>query len=120
MSHIVVIETRLHDIKAVAAACQRLQLPQPVQGTAQLFSGEASGLLVQLSGWHYPIVIDTATGLVRYDNYSGSWGEQAQLDRFLQTYAIEITKREARQKGYGVIEQPQQDGSVKLQILVGS
>ena len=58
---------------AVAAACQRLNLAAPVQGTVQLYSGEATGLIVQLPGWEYPAVIDTLTGTVRYDNYGGAW-----------------------------------------------
>jgi hypothetical protein len=91
MSHVVTVQTRVHDPAALAAACQRLGLPQPVQGTAQLYSGEASGLLVQLPGWEYPVVIDPASGAVRYDNYEGHWGEQAQLDRLLQSYAVEKT-----------------------------
>src|SRR5262249_1948826 len=83
------------DPAAIAAACQRLELPQPVQGTAQLYSGEATGLLVQLPGWEYPAVIDPGSGVVRYDNYEGAWGEQAHLDRFLQAYAVEKAKLEA-------------------------
>jgi hypothetical protein len=59
MSHIVTVKTKVHDPVAVAAACQRLNLTAPVLGTATLFSGEASGLLVQLPGWQYPTVIDT-------------------------------------------------------------
>jgi hypothetical protein len=76
MSHIVSIQTRLHDPAAVTAACQRLGLAPPVEGTARLFSGEATGLLVQLPGWQYPAVIDTLSGIVRYDNYSGHWKGQ--------------------------------------------
>jgi len=120
MSHIVTIETRLHDVNAITAACQRLSLPQPVEGKAKLYSGEASGLLVHLPEWLYPIVIDTLTGLVRYDNYNGLWGEQVQLDRFLQLYAVEKCRTEARKKGYGLSEQTQQDGSIKLQIIEGT
>jgi hypothetical protein len=71
----VTITTQVRDTAAVAAACRRLALPEPVQGTADLFSGQATGLLVQLPGWLYPAVIDTATGTVRYDNYNGVWGE---------------------------------------------
>src|SRR5437870_4331059 len=99
MSHIVTIQTKVHDAAAVAAACQRLNLPAPVQGTASLYSGEATGLLVRLPGWQYPAVIDTLTGAVRYDNYSGRWGDSQHLDRFLQIYAVEKTKQEARKKG---------------------
>ena len=84
MSHIVSIVAKVRDPAAVAAACRRLGLAAPVPGTASLFSGEATGLLVQLPGWQYPVVIDTATGTIQYDNFSGAWGEQVHLDRFLQ------------------------------------
>ena len=93
MSHIVSISSKVRDPAAVAAACQRLGLSAPVHGTARLYSGEATGLLVQLPGWQYPVVIDTATGELRYDNFSGAWGEQARLARFLQLYAVEKTYR---------------------------
>jgi hypothetical protein len=64
MSHLVTIQTKVHDPAAVTAACHRLRLPAPLQGTARLFSGHATGLLVQLPGWQYPAVIDTLTGAV--------------------------------------------------------
>ena len=120
MSHIVTIQTRLRDPAAVAAACRRLGLAQPVQGTAQLYSGEASGLLLQLPGWQYPAVVDTASGAVRYDNFEGRWGEKAHLDRFLQAYAVEVVRLEARKKGHQVSEQALPDGSVRLQIVEGA
>ena len=119
MSHIVTVATKLRDPTAVAAACQRLKLPAPVQGKAQLFSGEAVGLIVQLPGWQYPTVIDTATGEVRYDNYGGAWGEQKELDRFLQAYAVEKCRLEARAKGLAISETQLQDGSIKLSIQEG-
>ena len=119
MSHIVTIQTRLRDPAAVADACRRLGLPAPAQGTARLYGGQASGLLVQLPGWQYPAVIDTASGAVRYDNFEGRWGEQRHLDRFLQAYAVEVVRLEARKKGHQVSEQALQDGSVRLQIAEG-
>jgi hypothetical protein len=119
MSHIVTIHTKVRDPAAVAAACQRLGLAAPVEGTARLYSGEATGLLVQLPGWQYPVVIDTASGELRYDNYNGVWGEQAQLDRFLQLYAVEVVKLEARKKGYQVTEQALHDGAIRLQVIEG-
>lgn len=73
MSHIVVIQTKVHDRAAISAACRRLGVSEPVEGTARLFSGEATGLLLQLPGWTYPAVIDPLTGAVRYDNYGGVW-----------------------------------------------
>jgi hypothetical protein len=117
VSHIVKIPSKVRDPAAVAAACTRLGLPVPVRGTVQLFSGEATGLIVQLPGWEYPAVIDTQTGVIHYDNFGGEWGEQVQLDRFLQLYAIEKAKLEARKKNFPVSEQVLQGGYIKLQII---
>jgi hypothetical protein len=119
LSHIVTIKTEVRDQAAIGAACRRLGLPEPVHGAAQLFSGEATGLLVKLPDWLYPVVVDTTTGQVRYDNYNGAWGDQAQLDRFLQIYAVEKARIEARKKGHQVTEQSLADGSIKLTIRVG-
>jgi hypothetical protein len=58
MSHIVTIQTNVHDPHAVAAACQRLNLAATVQGTARLYSGDAEGLVVRFPGWQYPAAID--------------------------------------------------------------
>jgi hypothetical protein len=119
MSHIVTIATEVRDPDAVAAACRRLGLPEPIQGTATLFEGRAAGLLVQLPGWLYPVVCDTATGSVRFDNYNQQWGRQEQLDRLLQAYAIEKAGIEARKRGHTVVEQALSDGSIRLTIQLG-
>ena len=119
MSHIVQIKTEVRDGIAVQAACQRLGLEAPVLGTVTLFATEATGLLVRLTGWIYPVVFDTRSGQVRFDNYGGRWGEQAQLDRFLQAYAVEKATLEARRKGHTVTEQTLDNGSIKLTVTVG-
>lgn len=120
MSHIVSIKTQLRDPAAIAAACQRLNLATPVHGTAKLYSGEATGLLVQLPGWQYPVVIDTASGNIEFDNFEEAWGETAKLHQFLQTYAVEKAKLEARRRGHTVTETQLQDGSIRLQIQEGT
>ena len=120
MSHIVTIQTELRDPVAIAAACRRLGLSEPVHGTVRLFSGEATGLIVQLPDWRYPVVVDTTSGTMQYDNFGGAWGDQTQLDRFMQAYAVEKARLEARRKGLTVTEQPLSDGSIKLTIQVGA
>lgn len=119
MSHIVQIDTHVKDAAAVQAACRRMQLEQPAHGTTRLFSSEATGLIVHLPGWRYPVVCDLPSGTLQYDNYGGRWGDQQQLDRFLQAYAVEAATLQARRKGYGVTEQPLADGSIKLTVQVG-
>lgn len=118
MSHIVQIQTQVRDATAVDAACRRLGLPPPVQRTAKLFSSTATGLTVQLPGWTYPVVFDVANGSVKFDNFQERWGKQRELDKFLQAYACERAKIEARKKGHTVSEQTLADGSIKLTIQV--
>ena len=119
MSHIVTIRTEVREAAAVDAACRRLGLPQPVHETVPLFSGERTGYVFRLPDWRYPVVCDLAQGTLAYDDYEGRWGERRHLDRFLQAYAIERATLEARKHGYGVFEQPLEDGSVRLTIQLG-
>jgi hypothetical protein len=119
LSHTVEIQTEVRDPQAAASACRRMGLPEPRLGTTLLFEGEATGLLVQLPGWHYPIVIKTETGEVQFDNFEGRWGDRAHLNRFLQTYLVEKTAVEARKQGFTVTEQVMSDGSINVDIHVG-
>ena len=119
MSHIVQIETQIKDEQAVRAACTRLQLAAPEHKTVRLFNATATGLCVQLPGWSYPVVANLQTGQVQYDNYGGHWGEQAHLNKFLQGYAVEKAKIEARKKGHMVTETSLQDGSIRVTVKVG-
>ena len=119
MSHIVEIKTEIRDEAAVKAACVRLQLATPEHKTARLFSATVTGLCVQLPGWRYPVVADLKTGQLQYDNYNGHWGPQGELDKFLQGYAVEKAKLEARRKGHRVSECKLDDGSIKVTVHVG-
>jgi hypothetical protein len=114
----VTIKTEVRDAAAVSAACRRLGLAEPTHGTVKLFSGEATGLAVQLPDWTYAVVCDTACGQLNFDNFEGRWGDQKELDRFLQAYAVERAKQEARRRGHSTTEQTLADGSIKLTIQV--
>jgi hypothetical protein len=119
MSHIVTVKTAVRDSTAITAACSRLGLAEPVHGKAQMYAGEIEGLLVQLPGWKYPVAIDTQSGEVKHDNFEGHWGDGAELSKFIQMYAVEKAKIEARRQGRSVTETQLQDGSIKLQIQEG-
>ena len=116
MSHIVEIKTEVRNEAAVQAACSRLNLPAATQGTFQLYSSEETGLGIELPNWKYQVVANTETGQLRYDNYEGRWGSQEALDRFLQGYAVEAARIEARRKGHTVTEQQLDNGSIKLTV----
>lgn len=116
MSHIVQIKTQVREPAAIHAACRRLGLTEPVYGEAELYSGSKTGWQVQLLNWKYPIVCDVSEGHIDYDNFDGRWGQQEQLDKFLQMYAVERAKLEARKQGHTVTEQSLSDGSIKLTV----
>ncbi len=119
MSHIVTIRTQVQNPLALRAACTRLGLAQPVQGTFELFAGQStSGLGVQLPGWRYPIVCDTGARTLAYDNFSGQWGDQHELEKLLQAYAAEVVLLDARRQGHSVVEQRLDDGSIKLTVHI--
>ena len=119
MSHVVEIKTEVRDEQAVRAACVRLQLAPPEHKTVTLFSATAAGLCLQLPGWQYPVVCNLQSGSVQYDNYKGAWGKQAELNRFLQGYAVEKAKIEARKKGHSCSESHLDDGSIRITVHVG-
>ena len=120
MSHIVEIKTEIRDEASVQLACGRLGLPPAERGTFSLFTSTETGLGIRLRDWKYPVVANTDTGQLRYDNFNGRWGRQENLDSFLQKYAVERAKLEARKKGHSVVEQALPNGSIKLTVNVGS
>ena len=119
MSHVVTLETQVRDPAAIAQACERLKLPPPRQGTFDFFAAQASGWAVQLPGWRFPLVCDTASGKLQFDTFEGRWGSTSELDAFLQRYAVEAARLAARRQGHSVIEQQLDDGSIRLSIQVG-
>ena len=118
MSHLVTLRVEMRDAVALAAACSRLGLKAPVQGTARLYASQATGQIVELPGWTYPVVIDTEKRQIAFDNYSGVWGDPRELDKLIQAYAICKASLEARKQGHSVREETLPDGSVKLTIQV--
>jgi hypothetical protein len=119
LSHTVTIKTEVRDAEAARAACHRLHLPEPTHGMVELFDRQVQGLLIRLPDWKYPVAADLSTGNLAYDNYNGCWGDEKELDRFLQAYAVEKCRIEARKKNMTVTEQQLDDGSIKLCVQVG-
>jgi hypothetical protein len=115
VSHTATITTQVKDLEAMRAACVRLKLPMPELGKHQLFDGTvATGYAVKLPNWVYPAVVDVTTGKVSYDTFGERWGKQADLDGFIQRYAVIKSTMELRKKGYRVTETQQADGSIRL------
>ena len=116
MSHVVQIQTEVRSEPAVQAACKRLHLPPARRGTFELYDSTETGLGIELPKWRYPVVANTETGELRFDNFGEKWGVQEYLDQFLQRYAVEAATIAARKQGHSVVESQLADGSVKLTV----
>ena len=71
MSHIVQIQTEVRDQIAIESACRRLHIQNPFFGLHMIFTKQVEGWGVRLPGWIYPVVCQTSTGSVQFDNYGG-------------------------------------------------
>ena len=78
----------------------------------------ANKKLISCHGAELERLAAAASGQLKYDNFNGRWGDPAQLDRFLQAYAVERARAEARRRGHAVTEAQLPDGSIKLTIQV--
>ena len=119
MSHVVQIQTEVRDSVAIGAAATRLHLPVPVFGETKLFASSKTGWAIRLPQWRYPVVCDVNTGKVEFDNFEGRWGDRSELGKFLQAYAVERAKLEARRNGFTVTECPVADGGIKVVVQIG-
>lgn len=66
----------------------------------EMFDGKiVQGIGVKLAGWDYPVIFDTKSGKVHYDNYNERWGKQDTLDKFMQRYSLETLTEQAQLNG---------------------
>lgn len=63
--------------------------------------------------------LNLPTGEMKMDDFGGRWGDRRHLDKFLQMYAVEKARIEARKRGHALTEATLPDGSIKLTINVG-
>ena len=117
MSHVTTTKTQIKSKETLATVCKKLGLSEPQYGTAKLYDGQTrTGEIVQLPGWRYPVVINTATGELHGDNYNGRWGDKTQLDKLVMHYGAEVVRREANRNGDLITEQQLADGSICIEI----
>lgn len=88
-------------------------------GTHKLYGGSVKGVGILLKNWNYPVIVNTETGEVSYDNFGGSWGDQDEIDGLVQGYCVERTKMEAMAKNFQMAqEETLDDGSIELTYRV--
>ncbi|MBT3381188.1 MAG: DUF1257 domain-containing protein [Lentisphaerae bacterium] len=122
MSHFATIQTEVHDIDALRAACHEL-------GVLLLDDAEARGYgsnrrhgdhVIRLKGPYDVAVNREETGT--YGLTTDWWGGHVEQEvgknygGLLQLYGVHKTVLEARRRGFSVRRQQQKDGAIKLSI----
>lgn len=116
MSHLVTISIELKNKQAVIVACNRLGWRIEENAKVKYYdSSAAEGMAVYIPGWSYPIVI-AADGTVKGDNYGGSWGDPALLNKLKQAYGVEVARSLMKKHSAPIIETQNQDGSITLAV----
>jgi hypothetical protein len=116
VSHTTTIELEIKSLSALATACRETSTPFEEMTSVRLFDGtlvEDCFAFTPL-GWKYPVA--AKDGQLKYDNYEGKWGEDSELNRVKQRYAVNVQKEAARSRGYRVHEERLAGGKVKLVV----
>jgi hypothetical protein len=67
----------------------------------------------------YPVVVDSETGSLHFDTFNGRWGDEKQIDKFCQQYAVEAAREEARTRNWTIEETTLADGSIQCVLNTG-
>jgi hypothetical protein len=119
MPSIQTVASRIRDPVALAAACRRLGLPEPMHKTITLCGVSITGSILPFPGCSNPVVIDLATGLISYCGTEDSPLALQHLSKLLQAYACEKAYMEALSRGHSISERKLEDGSIIISIKPG-
>jgi hypothetical protein len=107
----------------ITAARMKLPVPQYVEKYRMRSGKEVTGLSLQLPGWAKPVVFDTESGNVEFDNWSpydashpqvrkgekqvgddGRWGDIKHLNQFVDEYLGTEVMLQAEAEGHTVTD----------------
>ena len=120
MSHTTKVQVQFKDSKALRDACNALKIPfQEGPFTVSFYDGQKheGNIKVTLPGWTYPVLFNSQTGDVAYDNYEGKWGDIRQLHNLVQEYALQVAEDQASElklQGWTIERVPQANGDIQL------
>jgi hypothetical protein len=98
-SHTTRVMIEFRDDRALKAAVEALGGQWLGFGEHKLYSSTEGGNGFRLPGWTYPLV-SKWNGALAYDDFHGSWGKVADLERLKGAYAIEAARLAAQDLGW--------------------
>jgi hypothetical protein len=89
------MDVKMKDWSIIAKAAEAVGARSLGQG---LYMGQA-GFGVHLKDWLHPLVIDKE-GMAAYDNYGGRWGNENELKRLQEAYALAAAEKVCTEQGW--------------------
>ena len=84
----------------------------------KLYSDTVTGdISVKLKDWKFPVLVNTTTGDMHFDNYNGSWGKIEELNKLVQEYSLQTAEEqleEFRLQGWDIQRQKQENGDIQI------
>lgn len=105
MSHKVVQKVAFLDSELLQKACAALGIQYEAHGTARFYtrSETATGQLVHLKGWKYPVVISEDGLEVAFDSWDGSgYLDETRLNELKAEYSKQVVLYQAHIQGWNV------------------
>jgi len=99
MSHTVTTKVEFKDKGPLGKAVQRMGGRVLGEGTFHFGGTANAGFGFHLKGWQHPCVL-TGTGVLKFDDYHGRWGNVADLEVLKSEYAIEMAAQVCEEKGW--------------------
>lgn len=99
MSHRVEVSIEFRDPDALGDAVVALGGKVIGHGTHTLFDGAVQGFAFSLPGWKFPLCLQ-ADGKLVFDDYSGKWGDQKDLERLKGEYALAVAAAKCEELGW--------------------
>ncbi len=119
MSHITCRKSAIKSADVLKKACDRVEGAEYIGRVNQARGAKQGGHQFKLKGWSNPVTVNVNTGECTFDNYGGRWGNEAELDKVKQGYAVEAAKAQAMVEGHEFEEQLLPNGSIKCTIPIG-
>ncbi len=99
-SHTVKVKCDFRDHDILAGAVRGMGGEVLGKGTHNLYSSnKATGFGFTLPNWKFPLVAEEG-GQLAFDNYGGSWGNPADLERLKTEYVIATAEQAAMAQGW--------------------
>ena len=99
MSHTVEIKLELRDKEVLGQSVLKMEGNILGDGSHRLYAGQEQGWGFTLPKWKFPLVLKQG-GELAFDSFRGLWGNEGDIERLKERYALETARGAATAQGW--------------------